>query len=356
MNKSEMLKTLIELLYIYSPSKQEQQVIEYIKTFIKNIDSNVKINIDTMGNMYITRGYAKTYPCFNAHMDVVSGFSNEYKKQFKKEKQGKTKKQKPIKTHKSIKSCWNCENLKECYGEIPKMVNPRYAIDCCLYKYEKDEDENEENDEYWYDSISYKYNGYSYWKQEEELTKAEKQKMEESIEKDFEIYYDEEKEKITSNEYRVLGGDDKCGIAMALAIFANTKRPMKLFFSVQEESGLIGATYAAKSFPEWFTDIEYFITLDRRGNSDLLLKSLSDFNAKSLDFFANLVSTGFRSGIIVDTGNNGSSADCVVIRDIVDNTINISVAYHSPHSTSEWIDFKAWKKIYDWMMLFVKEN
>ncbi len=64
----ELLKKLYE---IHSPSGRERRMKRVIKQHINKNISGCKIETDTIGNLYITKGISETYPCLVAHLDQV---------------------------------------------------------------------------------------------------------------------------------------------------------------------------------------------------------------------------------------------------------------------------------------------
>lgn len=64
----ELLKKLYE---IHALSGKEKYIRNFIKSYIFENITNVKITGDKIGNLYITKGQAETYPCIVAHLDQV---------------------------------------------------------------------------------------------------------------------------------------------------------------------------------------------------------------------------------------------------------------------------------------------
>ena len=63
----ELLKKLYQ---IYSPSGKERAMTKFIWDYVKRIPG-VKLETDKIGNLYITKGDAESYPCIVAHLDQV---------------------------------------------------------------------------------------------------------------------------------------------------------------------------------------------------------------------------------------------------------------------------------------------
>lgn len=69
---------LLNLYGIQSPSNNEGQMIQYVYNHVRENYPNVKIDVDTMGNIFITKGSLgknEYYPCLIAHLDEVHEFS-----------------------------------------------------------------------------------------------------------------------------------------------------------------------------------------------------------------------------------------------------------------------------------------
>ena len=65
------MKLLKRLYETYSPSGKEWTMVKFIRKYVtKNIPSTT-IEIDAIGNVYITKGEATSYPCIVAHLDQV---------------------------------------------------------------------------------------------------------------------------------------------------------------------------------------------------------------------------------------------------------------------------------------------
>lgn len=68
MDKTQLNK-LIEVLSVQTRSGQEQEMIDYLRKELAS--RNCSFREDTLGNLYVTKGKAKSYPCFVAHLDTV---------------------------------------------------------------------------------------------------------------------------------------------------------------------------------------------------------------------------------------------------------------------------------------------
>ncbi|MFI3164625.1 MAG: hypothetical protein R3Y65_09350 [Bacillota bacterium] len=65
------MKLLKELYKIYSPSGKERRMIRFIANYIKRNIPEAMVEVDKIGNIYITKGLSETYPSLVAHLDQV---------------------------------------------------------------------------------------------------------------------------------------------------------------------------------------------------------------------------------------------------------------------------------------------
>ena len=68
-------KLLIEVLSIQSKSNIDKLMMDYLKDKTKKY----KQEEDTYGNLYITKGNSKLYPCIVAHTDTVHKIHDDFK-------------------------------------------------------------------------------------------------------------------------------------------------------------------------------------------------------------------------------------------------------------------------------------
>lgn len=154
---------------------------------------------------------------------------------------------------------------------------------------------------------------------------------------------------------RVLGGDDKCGIFIALEVARlMIKMPMKILFTVKEEEGCIGISHFIKNNESWFDDVAYSITIDRRYGDNLLWRQLGKQSCSN-EFACRLALAGLQAGITIKF-ENGSVADVIHIREIVKESVNISAGYYNPHDVDEYVKLEDVTRIIKWVRNFVKNE
>ncbi|MDD3414866.1 MAG: hypothetical protein PHY47_12810 [Lachnospiraceae bacterium] len=378
--KQELMlkKILIDVLEFNTYSGNEIIMVPYIHDYLTAL--GFEISMDKLHNIYAVRGKSKLYPMFNAHMDIVDNIDKKfYPKKENKVISISTKSSRN--DNKSTKSCMSCVWLDDC---VQIVMDNSQTTECQAYKtltktnesckrWEKDttdfneyyvtlygdgkaeksyfNDVNRYYGGHYYDMYNYNNSGaeedevytYSYYKMtEEEAIEANKK-----VDKVFKVLYNEDTGIISGSKERVLGGDDKCGIALILTLAQYIDKPMKIFFSVQEEAGCVGSDYAIKNNPSFFEDVKYSITVDRRGNGDLLKSSAGGVNCTRF-FLAEIAKHAILADIPLNI-DSGTLADIIHIRKLVKETVNISAGYSSPHSVYEKIDFPAMCKIYKWL-------
>ncbi len=128
-----------------------------------------------------------------------------------------------------------------------------------------------------------------------------------------------------------IGGDDKCGIWLALKLLKELPK-LKIVFTVEEEIGAIGASKVDTAF---FNDVGYLIEGDRKDNCDIItdIYGSSICSQEFLDtIFEPLVKYNY-------TENSGMLTDILAIKEnnIELSAINVSVGYYNPHSSNEYI-------------------
>lgn len=67
---------LVQLCFVQSHSRNEKLMVLFLDEQIKKLD--LKYTIDGVGNIIVTKGTARTYPCVVSHMDTVHRFVNNY--------------------------------------------------------------------------------------------------------------------------------------------------------------------------------------------------------------------------------------------------------------------------------------
>jgi tripeptide aminopeptidase len=153
----------------------------------------------------------------------------------------------------------------------------------------------------------------------------------------YSVGYDEKNSIIyaydfSKRNFTGIGGDDKVGIYIALAVVRDFPSIKACFFR-DEEIGCVGSALADLSF---FDDCMYILQCDRKGNADFVT-SISGTEISSKDFQSDILEIvnqygyKFHTGGLTDVGK-------LTAREVGISCANMSCGYHNPHSTDEVID------------------
>jgi hypothetical protein len=147
-----------------------------------------------------------------------------------------------------------------------------------------------------------------------------------------------------SNGAFVLGGDDKCGGALALTLAATTDIPLKIVASVQEEIGCVGIEQVD---PHFFADVAYALVLDRRGANHLVVSIGGQVLCQGT-FAAAMMRAAAETGLVV-YAVEGALSDARTLAWYIPNVVNVSVGYYRPHSTQERVSLSDLWHSYQWV-------
>lgn len=71
------LNLLKDLYKINSYSGEEEKIRQFLLSYLKKHYTGLKIRVDKVGNIYVTKGKAKYYPCMAAHIDQVGKYKGQ---------------------------------------------------------------------------------------------------------------------------------------------------------------------------------------------------------------------------------------------------------------------------------------
>lgn len=331
---------LIELLKLDTISGNEEIMIPRLLKELNELGFEYKV--DDMNNIYATRGKADKYPLLNAHMDIVDcswcyptsslGYNSsifygddtpEFEEKELLDNLLNIMSLSEIKTYFRCKDCSrNCE-----YNKTAKKP-------CEIF------DIKEEG----YDKLRQIARDWGF-----ELPTKES-KDDKNTSNGYEIY--EHNDRLVGSGGRVLGGDDKCGIFIALEIARMLKdAPMKILFTTREEEGCIGVKYFVTSNKQWFNDVAYSITIDRKEGDNLLWSQLRTRSCSD-NFASRLALSGIINGIPVKI-MDGNVADVIHIRELVTESVNVSAGYYDAHTESEYVILSDVERIIKWLKHFI---
>jgi di/tripeptidase len=143
-----------------------------------------------------------------------------------------------------------------------------------------------------------------------------------------------------------LGADDKNGVWLILKLLEDGWI-FDWVISESEEIGCVGIKKIEQELKKSLAD--FCIVLDRRGNYDILNKGAGTNYCEALAY--NLKNF-FNDGSVVTTG---SVSDTQVICKYIE-AVNMSVAYHNPHTATEETDYERLLQIKDNLTCLFTEN
>ncbi len=147
-----------------------------------------------------------------------------------------------------------------------------------------------------------------------------------------------------SREAFVLGGDDKCGGAIALCLAATTDLPLKILASVQEEIGCVGIDQVD---PDFFADVAYALVLDRRGANHLVVSIAGQVLCQGT-FAAAMMRAAATTDLVV-YAVEGALSDARTLAQYIPNVVNLSVGYYRPHTLQERVSLIDLWRSYQWV-------
>lgn len=164
-----------------------------------------------------------------------------------------------------------------------------------------------------------------------------------------------EKNNIVYREKGILGADDRAGVAIILNLLKEVGNirnipPFKFVFTVGEEQKQYGAEAID---PEFFEDVSFGISLDRRDCKDIIYKSSSQDYA-TLEFAEGVARVSRRIFAEEDkfVPCEGGISDLRVWSDKYTRPcVNLSVGYSNEHHDSECLDLICWDRTHQ----FAKE-
>ncbi len=157
-----------------------------------------------------------------------------------------------------------------------------------------------------------------------------------------------ERNNIVSREKGILGADDRAGVSIILNLIKEVGDyrevpPLKFIFTVGEEEG----QYGAESIdPDFFEDVSFGISLDRRNCKDIVYKSNSKeySNLEFAERVARVSSRIFSEENIFVPCQGGISDLRVWSEKDTRPCVNLSVGYFDEHTDEERLDLTCWDR------------
>lgn len=143
-----------------------------------------------------------------------------------------------------------------------------------------------------------------------------------------------------------IGGDDRCGVYVNLFAINNCgdKKP-SILFTTDEEIGCVGAGVAAKELENEVKNIHFLVEIDRRGKQDACF-----YQTTNPEFEKFILDYGFKK-------EHGSCSDISTLSPKWGMaSVNLSSAYYSAHTTSEYVNTVELMEIADKVVKIVKDS
>ena len=151
-----------------------------------------------------------------------------------------------------------------------------------------------------------------------------------------------------SKNNQVIGGDDKCGVFAVLKLITDSEIdvPLTALLTVAEESGCNGVRHAMTHHLDYFFDCNFWITIDRRGNSDIITENC-DYQLCADKIESLLADLGADSGWSTAAGSISDVSEGVVSLQI--NGINLAAGYYGAHTGAEKVSLKDLRRSIDFL-------
>ncbi|MEZ0537514.1 peptidase M42 [Caldicellulosiruptoraceae bacterium PP1] len=172
----------------------------------------------------------------------------------------------------------------------------------------------------------------------------------------FEINYDHKKDIIKSNGIRPIGGDDRCGIAIILALLRFTDFPFKFIITTYCEDEHQGIKYFLQNQQKFFNGTKLCIGLDRKGYGDIIVSYAGKDICVKEEYIDKVKNAAKSIGIYTKREKSPNIADVRIIYDKLGiNCLNLSVGYYNAHSESEYIILDNVVKTYYWVCQILEQ-
>lgn len=141
----------------------------------------------------------------------------------------------------------------------------------------------------------------------------------------------------------LIGGDDKCGVAIVLALAVSTNIPLKINLTSGEEIG----KGSKLTDPSFYDGVSFSFTPDRRDNNHFI-QSIGGYKLCSDEFRNFMMQIGLKHKGEVKL-EPGMGADPTSIAPYVSECFNCSAGYYNPHTDKEYIKLDEVMTTYSWL-------
>ena len=159
---------------------------------------------------------------------------------------------------------------------------------------------------------------------------------------------------LSSTNNQVIGADDKNGVWSILRLLTDEEvdTPLTALFCVAEESGCNGSDYAMEHHADYFDDCVFNITIDRRGDTDIIIENC-DITLCSKEMQAQLSEWGKPFGLRTTQGSISDVSN--IVERLKINGINLFAGYHGAHMGSEYTSMRELLKSYAFQKYLLPE-
>ncbi len=146
--------------------------------------------------------------------------------------------------------------------------------------------------------------------------------------RDFYGYYDRKEKRNVISSPQGIGGDDRCGVYMILAILKKTNFRPTILFCEDEEVGGVGSSKFLKTvFAKELDNMKFFIELDRGNGKDLVF--YDDENTEFHKWCEQITGYKWNWGTFSDISHLCPNAGV--------SGVNISCGYYNAHKVDEYV-------------------
>ena len=132
------------------------------------------------------------------------------------------------------------------------------------------------------------------------------------------------------------GGDDKCGVYLALEML-DTYDNVKAAFFISEEIGCIGSRGAVKTNPDFFKNVGYAIQYDSPEGNSLSSTLMGKYLFESSDVFTNKVGDLIREHGITEWANHPYTDIWPLMEEFDFCCLNLAAGYYRYHTKHEYV-------------------
>jgi len=126
--------------------------------------------------------------------------------------------------------------------------------------------------------------------------------------------------------------------------------PLTGLLCVSEEVGCVGSAYAMANHSDYFADCIFCITVDRRGDTDIITQN-SDYKLSSDTVITKLDELGADFGYKHTSGSISDVSQ--IVKELNINGINMAAGYYGAHTGSEKVVVEELLRSIDWLSIIM---